>query len=131
MQKQEKTKYTRRITIRLKPEEFTRIEAATKASTHRKISEYARRVLLNKPVTVKYRNQSADELLSLLNTIKNELSAIGNNFNQSVHKLHTMDTVTEIKNWAIINEASKNILMQKVEEIRIKLIQIYEACARN
>lgn len=131
MKQIEKSKYTRRITIRLKPEEFTQVETAQKASVYRKLSEYARKVLLNKPVTVNYRNQSIDELFSILNMIKNELSAIGNNFNQSVHRLHMMDTVPEVKTWAILNEASKKILMQKVEEIRIQLIQIYESCDRK
>lgn len=131
MKQIEKSKYTRRVTIRFKPEEFQQIEAACNASIYRKLSEYARRVLLNKPVTVNYRNQSTDQLLTALNLIKTELSAIGNNFNQSVHKLHTLDRVPEVKMWAVMNEATKKILMQKVEEIRIRLIKIYEACDRK
>ncbi|MDR6339893.1 hypothetical protein HNQ91_002958 [Filimonas zeae] len=131
MKQIEKSKYTRRVTIRFKPEEFQQIETACNESVYRKLSEYARRVLLGKPVTINYRNQSTDQLLMVLNLIKTELSAIGNNFNQSVHKLHTLDTVPEVKTWAVMNEATKKILMQKVEEIRIKLIQIYEACDRK
>ncbi|RXK81273.1 plasmid mobilization protein [Filimonas effusa] len=131
MKQIEKSKYTRRVTIRFKPEEFQQVEAACKSSVHRKLSEYARRVLLNKPVTINYRNQSTDQLLTVLNLIKTELSAIGNNFNQSVHKLHTLDTVPQIKTWVVMNEATKKILMQKVEDIRLRLIQIYESCDRK
>ena len=45
--------------------------------------------------------------------LKNELNAIGNNFNQAVHKLHTLDHVPEIKAWAILNESSKKIFHEK------------------
>lgn len=54
-------------------------------------------VLLKKPVTINYRNQSADEILSAMRQLKKELNDVGNNFNQAVHKLHTLDTVPEIK----------------------------------
>jgi hypothetical protein len=58
--------------------------------------------------------------------LKNELSAIGKNFNQMVKKLHAFDHSSDIKTWAIINETSKLILDKKMQEIREKLNQIYE-----
>ena len=58
--------------------------------------------------------------------LKKELNAIGNNFNQLVHKLHTLDNFQEIKSWAIINEESKKILVKKMDEIKEKMNQIYE-----
>lgn len=58
--------------------------------------------------------------------LKNELNAIGKNFNQAVHKLHTLDHVPEIKAWAVLNEVGKKIFMKKVEEIKEKLTQIHE-----
>jgi len=58
--------------------------------------------------------------------LKKELNAIGNNFNQAVHKLHTLDHVPEIKDWAILNEASKKSFMKKMEEIKEKMNQIYQ-----
>ncbi len=125
MKEQNKTP-KRWISIRVKPEEYNTIYRHFQSTTCRKLSEYVRKVLLNKPVTINHRNQSADEILSALSQIKKELSAIGNNFNQSVHKLHTLDNVLEIKVWAMVNENSKQILFAKVEEIRIKMNQIYE-----
>jgi hypothetical protein len=58
--------------------------------------------------------------------LKNELNAIGKNFNQVVHKLHILDHDPQIKAWAILNEASKKTFMKKVEEIEEKLSQIYQ-----
>ena len=45
------------------------------------------KLCLQKPVTVKYRNQSADDFLQAMLELKKELSAIGNNYNQAVHKI--------------------------------------------
>jgi hypothetical protein len=125
MKQKEKERYTRRITIRLKPEEYQQVEAKQKATTCRQLSEYIRRIILSKPVVVTYRNQTADDLLQEMLQLKNELSAIGNNFNQSVHKLHTLDTVPEIKAWVMLNETSKQTLFAKVEQIRQRMNQLY------
>jgi transcriptional regulator of NAD metabolism len=54
-----------------------------------------------------YRNQSADEFLAEMIQLKHELNAIGNNFNQAVHKLHTLDHTADIKAWAIHNDSAK------------------------
>ncbi len=47
-----------------------------------------REVVLQKPVLINFRNQSADDFLKDMLGLKKELNAIGNNFNQAVHKLH-------------------------------------------
>jgi hypothetical protein len=41
-----------------------------------------RDVSMQKPVMVKYRNQSEDDFLSQMLELKKEFNAIGNNFNQ-------------------------------------------------
>ena len=65
-------------------------------------------------------------MLAEMIRLKNELNAIGNNFNQAVHKLHTLDKSPEIKNWLIQNEVLKNSFLQKAEEIRICMLEIYK-----
>jgi hypothetical protein len=114
------------ISFRVKPEEHNIIHGHFKETTCRKLSEYARKVLLSKPVVIKYRNQGADALLVEMIKLKNELSAIGNNFNQAVHRLHTLDRIPEIKTWLLLNESTKKSFMNKVEEIKIRMNQLYE-----
>ena len=122
----QKSKPKEWISFRVKPKEYEQIHGQFTQTTCRKLSEYARKVLLNKPVTVKFRNQSADDFLEQMVRLKNELSAIGNNFNQSVKKLHTLDKIPDIKTWLLLNESTKNLFMKKVEEIKVKMTQIYE-----
>jgi hypothetical protein len=83
-------------------------------------------VLLKKPVVVKYRNQTAEESLDTMVRLKNELNAIGNNYNQAVKKLHSLNTVPEIKIWILLNEATRQNLVKKIEEIRLQMNKIYE-----
>ena len=112
--------------IRLNETEYSTIHGNWKKTTSNELSDYARRILLKKPVTINYRNQSGDEVLAEMIRLKNELSAIGNNFNQAVHQLHTLDTVPQVKIWLVVNENLKNSFLKKTEEIRQRMNQIYE-----
>ena len=114
------------LTVRLNEDEEKKLNKFYSRTTSNSLSEYARDVLLKEPVNVIYRNQSADEFLAEMILLKKELNAIGNNFNQSVHKLHTLDHDPQIKAWAILNEASKKLFMKKVNEILERMNQIYE-----
>jgi hypothetical protein len=114
------------ISFRVKPEEYDQINGHFKATTYRKLSEYARNVLLNKPVNVKVRNQSADEILSVMLQLKKELNAIGNNFNQVVHKLHTLDRIPEFRSWIMLNETTRQSVEKKITEIKFRMDEIYK-----
>ena len=124
--KEKKKSRSKWLTIRLNETEEKTLNCFFSRTTSSSLSEYARGVLLKEPLTILYRNQSADDFLAEMLLLKNELNAIGKNFNQAVHKLHTLDRDSQIKAWAILNEASKDLLMKKVEEIKEKMSQIYE-----
>jgi len=65
-----------------------------------------------------------DDFLDEIILLRRELNAIGNNFNQSVKRLHMSKHISEIQTWAILNENSKELFFQKMEEIENKIIQI-------
>ncbi len=119
------------ITIRVKPDEYIAIYKLFKQTANKKLSQYVRKVLLQKPVVIQYKDASTTEILAALNRLSRELSAIGNNFNQTVHKLHTFDHVHEIKIWAELTESGRQNLLKKVDEIRQSLIEIRVQCARG
>lgn len=114
------------LTIRLNEDEEKILNNLYSKTTSQGLSEYARNVLLKEPVTILYRNQTADEFLSEMILLKNELNAIGRNFNQVVHKLHTLDTVEEIKAWVILNENSKKAFTKLADKICHKVDKVYE-----
>jgi hypothetical protein len=109
---------TKWLHLRLTPDEYQKIMKEFNKSTCRKISDYARRNLLQKPIISTYRNQSLDDFMTEMIRLRGELNAIGNNFNQAVKKLHTLNQIAEFKHWLISYELEKKILFNKVNEIK-------------
>lgn len=124
MMERENSNRTRIVGLRFTPEEYVKMERKWKASTSRKLSDYIRKHLFDKPITTNYRNQSLDEFMSEIIRLRAELSALGNNFNQAVKKLHTLDQIPEFKVWIISAELDKKNLLEKVEEIRTYIQKI-------
>lgn len=113
------------ISFRVKPEEYQKIQGYFSKTTHRKLSEYVRTVLLQKPVTIKVRNESADDFLKEMILLKKEINAIGNNYNQAVKKLHTLNHLGELNWWLNTHEQLHQNFLQLSENIYQKLNEIH------
>ena len=120
----EKINRSELLQVRLTAIELETIHSKFAKSTCRKMSDYVRRVLLDKPITVNQRNQSLDDFMAEMILLRNELSAIGNNFNQTVKRLHALQQIDEIKTWLILNETARQIITRKIDEIKSKINQI-------
>jgi hypothetical protein len=114
------------LTIRLNDDEQKRLNWLYKVTTRKALSEYARDILLQQPVVINYRNQSADETLSELSQLVTELNSIGRNFNQAIKKLHTLDHLPELQTWILLNESSKQLLFKKIDEIKNYILQMHQ-----
>ncbi len=114
------------VKIRMNEQELEVVRKNQKKTTEPSLSNYIRKVSMQKPVIVKYRNQSADDFLKDMLLLKKELSAVGNNFNQAVHKLHLLDKIPEFRTWIIQYDAMQKSLVAKVEEIKLRMNQLYE-----
>ena len=126
MKKQENDVRNKMVVVRMNNTEFEKVENLRKKTTERYLSSYVRKLSLEKPVTVKYRNQSADDFLKEMLGLKKELNGIGNNFNQAVHKLHLLDKIPEFRDWVNQYDGLQKSLLSKVEEIKLKVNQLYE-----
>jgi hypothetical protein len=124
MLQEEKNNRSRKVTVRFKESEYNKLFNAFKTTTRRKFSEYLRDVLLNKKITVFTRNQSLDLLVHELAFLRTELSAIGNNYNQTVRKLNSLDDIPQLKIWIETNQKSAQLLVSKIEEIKTRMDQI-------
>jgi len=87
------------LLTRLKPAEFILIDNRFKKTRFRKLSEYIRSVLLDKPITVTYRDKSMDEVLEELILLRKELNAIGNNLNQAVRNINSTHGHADTRLW--------------------------------
>ena len=126
MKKKGKDVRKKMVVVRMNEDEFEKVENLRKKSTERNLSGYVREVVLQKPVLINYRNQSADDFLKDMLELKKELNAIGNNFNQAVHKLHILDKIPEFRVWVKHYETLHQSLLCKVEEIKLRMNQLYE-----
>lgn len=120
----EKINRERLLQVRLTSKELEKIQAKFSQSTCRKLSDFVRRVLLDKPITMNQRNQSLDDFMAEMILLRNELNAIGNNFNQTVKRLHALQRIDEIKTWLMLHETARLIITRKVDEIKSKINQI-------
>jgi hypothetical protein len=120
--KQPKTKW---LTIRLTAAEYEKVHQLFKDSTANGLSDYARKLILNKPVNVRYRNVSIDDFLADMLVLKRELNAIGNNVNQAVVRLRMLKAIPDLERWLIQNEQDKATLMAQIETILFRINQLY------
>jgi len=118
---------TRIIGLHLTASEYATIEKKWKASTCRKLSEYIRRSLFEKPIVTTYRNRSLDDFMAEMIRLCGELNAVGNNFNQAVKNLHSLSRIAEFKSWLMTYEVEKNTLMNKVDEIKNRIGKMSES----
>ncbi|MBC6489679.1 hypothetical protein ACFSQD_05055 [Flavihumibacter stibioxidans] len=126
MKKSEKEVRRKMVVVRMNETEFNQLEKFQQQTTEKDTSSYLRKVVLQKPVTVKYRNESADDFLLDMLSLKKELNAIGNNFNQAVHKLHLLDKIPEFRLWVQQYDSLQKALIGKVDEIKLRMNQLYE-----
>jgi hypothetical protein len=52
---------------------------------------------------------------------RKELNAIGVNFNQAVHRLHTLDHVPQMQIWLLAFDRDKQVLFAKMDEIKTRI----------
>lgn len=114
---------SRIITLRMNDEEFQTMLRLRKKTTEYTNSNYLRKLALHKPVTVKTRNVSLDELAAEIIRMRKEFNFIGHNFNQAVHKLHTLDKIPEFRHWAERYDQTRIHIQTLAEQTFTELIR--------
>jgi hypothetical protein len=112
--------------LRLSEAEYQQIEKAFSKTTEGKLSRYARNILLGKPMIAGYRNLSTEALITEFTALLKTVNGVANNYNQSVHKLHTLDHVPQVKMWLDGNQNSGQILLASIKEIKLMMNKITE-----
>lgn len=97
------------LSVRLTSEELEEVYQLSKSSACRSLTEYVKKVLTKKPVTVKVRNQSQEDVLAALVGVKNRL-----------------DEVTEHS-----NGETDPALLREIGEIKVMMRQIHEKLDRE
>ena len=129
--KEKRINRSRLVGLRFTPEEYRLLHDKYKATTCRQLSEYIRRNLFDKKITVFSRNKSMDDFMTELIVLRKELGAIGNNLNQSVKKLNAYQDIAEIKIWVLLNEKTIQKIFDRIEIIKSKINQFSESWSQE
>jgi hypothetical protein len=122
---------TKWLHVRLSEKEYNKIYAHFKRTTCRKLSEYTRHKMLDRHLTLYYRNQSLDDVMAELIPLRKSLFAISNNFNQAVHKLNAMQSNDYAERWIKTFEQSQLDVLKQVEETSNSIKKIAESWLQN
>ncbi|GAA4430672.1 hypothetical protein GCM10023091_00230 [Ravibacter arvi] len=119
--KEQKNNRSQWLHIRLSADEKQQLEKAVQQTTCRNISDYARKVLQKKPVVVRVRDESKEELLNELTALRKELNAIGNNFNQLIRKMQLLGRKDQLEAWFRAYQAERDNFPDRMRNIEFEL----------
>lgn len=122
---------SRILLTRLKPAEFKLLNNRFKKTRFRKLSEYIRCVLLEKPVTVMYRDKSMDEVLEELILLRKELNSIGNNLNQTVRNINAAHGHADSRLWINLLGVINSKLEPSIGQIKERMNNYAELWSRK
>jgi hypothetical protein len=120
-----KSKRQKWLHLRVTDGEYNKLQTAYKRTTCRILSTYLRDVLFRQPITVYYRNRSTDEFATVAVQLKNEMKAIGTNFNQMVKKVNASQNFDELGSYLFDLQMMYLDIDQTVKQIGEKMLQIY------
>jgi hypothetical protein len=101
----------RKVACFMSEKDFQKFDAAFKNSLCRNLSQYMRKMLLGKPVTIHSRNSSLDEFIEIAVKIRKDFSAI-----------MTASSLTP-------NE--KEELKEAIARIQSQLVKVVESCSQK
>jgi hypothetical protein len=117
----------RRLNIRLTQPEWDRIQQLSSQTTCRSVSDYSRKVLLEKPVKVFYRNQSFDEFEERMALLRPLLElcceSLLSRLEQFKYTIPDIDLLLDL-----LNAADKFVRL--LEEVKNLIDQLYNKCAQ-
>lgn len=126
MRKEENEVRKHAVKARMNNTELNQLIKLQRKANEKDISGYIRKMVLQAPVKLRYRNQSADDFHRDMLALKKELEAIGNNLNQAVRKLHLLERIPEFMECIKQYDRLEKTYTSKVEEIKLRMNQLYE-----
>lgn len=115
--------------IRLTDQELLTIKANFQKSVYENLSEFARRMLLQKPIVGRYRDTGIQELLKELVSLKRDLHGLATNYNQLAKKMNTASDLeinthrNQVIGMEVIIADSLNSVRRFIDQTTVKWLQ--------
>lgn len=104
--------------LRLDEAEHQQLINQFNSTTERHLSQYARKILLGKPMIKMVKDTGLQDIQAVLFKMQKDLNGIGNNYNQMLHRLHLSDTCSEVRIWVKKYEIEKKTLFEAIKTIK-------------
>jgi hypothetical protein len=119
------------VTISLTKDQYDKFYKQFSNSTHIYFGRYLKNILMAKPVTQYFRNKSLDEMLAVMNQLKNKMESVDRLFKMISEKLQIAPAHVHVARWQSALDNSWQMHRTTMEEIRLQLIKIYEICLQE
>lgn len=120
----------RRLNIRLTQQEWDKVHRLSANTTCRSVSEYARKVLSEKPVKVFYRNKSFDAFEEQMIGLLSQLERFGENFEKTLKMLPLYGPRQNETTMQNLRDEKKDFITI-VEEIRDHIEKLSNYASQN
>jgi chromosome segregation ATPase len=114
----------RSVYLGLTYSEYYTIERKYKTSTCHSLSEYLRKLLLGKPVTIIYRNQSLEDLIEEIVPLNNQINSVRDSVVELLEKLSLQDQIDPLTPSLETLELQINQLCKTVGETKKQIEKI-------
>ena len=121
----------RRLNIRLSDQEWDKVHQLSSHTTCRSVSEYARKLLLNNPVKVFYRNQAFDHFETHMTRLLPQLEGHNEAIGQLVKKLSPLQKTSEIMSTLSMILSFELLYGRMVEDIKMHIEKIADHETQN
>lgn len=124
--KKELKKKDKWLHIRLDEDDLLKLQKMQLRTTEKYISNYVRKVMFNKPIIARTRDESLNEIITVLTKLQKDLNGIGNNYNQMLHRLHLSSSVAEVQLWLKLYEKQKLEMFDCIDVIKVFIAKTAE-----
>ncbi|NRF41131.1 plasmid mobilization protein [Pedobacter foliorum] len=117
--KKEKINRDKCYAVRLTAAEQDLLLKNFSSTTHTRFSEYARSILLGKPMIAAVRNQSLQDIFAELVALRQDLNEATIHFSHVVQKLHALADRPLLQDWLLNYEMDRRKMLKSIEQIKV------------
>jgi hypothetical protein len=129
--KTNKPKKYRHVYLGIPTAEYVEIEKKYKKSTCRSLSEYIRNIIIHNPITIRYRDQSLEDLIEEIVLLNDHMKQVKETGYQVLKKMQGDQEISQCK--LLLREFQDTIvhLNKRIEEIKLQIEKIVEKWSQS
>jgi hypothetical protein len=121
----------RHVYLGIPTAEYIEIENNYKKSTCRSLSEYIRNIIIHNPITIRYRDQSLEDLIEEIASLNDHMNQVRNTAFQILEKLTSQQQTSQFNPVLTGFETTIKHLDKTIQEIKIQIEKIVKKWSQS